>query len=249
MTKSILRTASAALLAGTLVACGGNARPAAAPGPDALFTRGMELYEQGSHRRAATVLQEFVEQNAGDPRVPQALLTRGRANMGAREHVLATADFMRVVTEFGSSPVSREARLRLCEAYVALSPRAALDQEYTRAAVSYCDSYATAFPTTPEAEQARLHVAEMRSRLAQKVYENGLFYFRRRWNDAAIVYFNEVVSQYPETPQAPAALMRLYETYARMKYAEEQTETRARLLRDYPQSAEARLLAAEPTGA
>lgn len=244
MTKSILRIASAALLAGTLAACSRSARPAAAPGPDVLYARGMELYQQRSHRRAAETLQQFVEQNAGDPRVPQALLTRGRANVGAREYVLAIADFMRVVTDFGSNPLSRDARFALCETYVALAPRPALDQEYTRGAVSYCDSYATAYPTTPEAEQARRHVVEMRSRLAQKVYDNGLFYFRRSLNDAAIVYFNEVVSQYPETPQAPAALMRLYETYGRMKYEEEQAEARARLLRDYPQSAEARLLAA-----
>jgi outer membrane protein assembly factor BamD len=243
MTNKILRIASAALLAGTLAACG-TRRPAPAPGPDGLYTRGMELHQAGSHRRAAEVLGQFVQQHAGDPRVPQALLTRGRAHMGAREHVLATADFMRVVTEFGSNPLARDARFALCEAYVALAPRTALDQEYTRAAVAYCDQYATTYTSTTEADRARLHVIEMRSRLAQKVYDNGLFYFRRRWNDAAIVYFNEVVSDYPETPQAPAALMRLYETYGRMRYEEEQAETRTRLLRDYPQSAEARQLAA-----
>lgn len=244
MTNSISRFASAVLLAGTLAACGGNSRPAVSPGPDALFTRGMELYQRGSHRRAAETLQQFVEQHAGDPRIPQALLTRGRAHVGAREHVLATADFMRVLTEFGSNPLARDARLALCETYVVLAPRPALDQEYTRAAISYCDSYATAYPATPEAEQARRHVVEMRTRLAQKVYENGLFYFRRRWNDAALVYFNQVANEYPETSLAPAALLRLYETYGRMRYEEEQAEVRARLLRDYPQSAEARQLAA-----
>lgn len=244
MTTSISRFASAVVLAGTLAACGGNPRPATAPGPDALFTRGMELYQQGSHRRAAETLQQFVEQHAGDPRVPQALLTRGRAHMGAREHVLAVADFTRVVTDFATNPLARDARFALCETYVALAPRPALDQAYTRAAVQWCDQYGTAYASTPEAAQAQRYVVEMRSRLAQKVYENGLFYFRRRWNDAALVYFNEVANEYPETAQAPAALLRLYETYGRMRYEQEQAEVRARLLRDYPQSAEARQLAA-----
>ena len=164
--------------------------------------------------------------------------------MGAREHVLAVADFMRVVNEFGTNPLARGARFGLCETYAALAPRPALDQAYTRAAVQWCDQYGTAYASTPEAEQAQRYVLEMRSRLAQKVYENGLFYFRRRWNDAALVYFNEVANDYPETSQAPAALLRLYETYGRMRYEEEQAEVRARLLRDYPQSPEAQQLAA-----
>lgn len=244
--KPILRTAPLLLLVAALAACGGNRAPAPAPGPDALFQRGETLLNEGRHRRAAEALGQFIEQYGGDPRIPRALYLRGRAHQGAEEYVLANADFLRIATEYGSDPLARDARFGLCESYVALSPRPALDQEYTRAAVSYCESFASIYPGTPQGQEASARVAEMRAKLARKAYDNGMFYFRRRAYDAAVIYFNEAATDYPGTAAAPLSLLRLYETYGRLRYAEEQAEARARLLREYPESAEARSLAAEP---
>jgi outer membrane protein assembly factor BamD len=244
MTNSILRRLPAVFLLGTiLAACGGNKPAAVSPGPDALFQRAQTLLSQGKNRQAAQAFGLFIDQHAGDPRMPQALFGRGRAHTGAHEYILATSDFMRVATEYGSDPLARDARMGLCEAYVALSPKPALDQEYTRAAISYCTSFASIYAGTPQANEAELHVAAMAAKLARKAYDNGNFYFRRKAYDAAIVYFNEAVNDFPGTPSAPAALLALYQTYGRLRYAEEQAEARARLLRDYPQSAEARSLA------
>jgi outer membrane protein assembly factor BamD (BamD/ComL family) len=80
----------------------------------------------------------------------------------------------------------------------------------------------------------------MRSKLAQKAYENGMFYFRRRAYDAAVVYFEDAVTRFPDTHFAPTALLRMYESYQRIGYTEEAAEVRARLLRDYAASPEAR---------
>ena len=245
MTNTDLRRLPAVLFLGlALAACGGNKAPAVSPGPDALLQRAEALLEEGRHRKAAEAFGEFVEQHSGDPRLPRALYLRGRAHMGAREYVLATADFQRVSAEFASDPLSRDARFGMCEAYSALSPKVALDQEYTRAAVAHCESFASIYPGTPQAQQATETVARMRAKLAQKAYENGMFYFRRRAYDAAVVYFNETATSYPGTPSAPAALLRLYESYGLLRYSEEQAEVRARLVREYPESAEARSLPA-----
>lgn len=243
MTRTQLFRTSVLALGAALAACGGNSQPRTAPTPDALFERGTTLFEQGKNRKAAQVLQEFVEQYVADPRVPQALLLRGRAHARAGEHLMATADFLRVATEFPRDSLAQPARYALCEAYVELSPRPALDQEYTRAALGYCDSYAALYPGTEEAREAERLVTGMRTRLARKLYDNGYFYFRRRAYDAALIYFAQAVREYPATPVAPMALLRMYESYGRLGYEEEQAEVRERLLREYPQSPEARSLA------
>ncbi|HEX8904836.1 MAG TPA: outer membrane protein assembly factor BamD, partial [Longimicrobiaceae bacterium] len=79
-----------------------------------------------------------------------------------------------------------------------------------------------------------------------KAYLNGMFYLRRQAYDAAVIYFNDTANGFPDTPWAPAALARIVEAYRKINYREEAEEARQRLLRDYPQSAEARLLAAAP---
>lgn len=214
---------------------------------ESAYAQGMQAYNAGRYRRAAELLGQFVPNATSDPRLKGALMTLGRAHLETREYVSATAQFLRVATEFPRDPEAAEARFGLCDAYHRLSPRAQLDPEYTNAAITYCESYASIYPGTPPAAQAQQWVTEMRDKLAEKTYGNGFFYFRRGLYDAAVVYFNEVLTQFPESQQwSSAALGRMVEAYGRMGYREEEAAARARLLREYPQSPEARILAAAP---
>jgi outer membrane protein assembly factor BamD len=213
---------------------------------ESAYAQGMEAYNTGRYRRAVELLGQFVPNATSDPRLKGALMALGRANLEVRDYVGATAQFLRVATEFPRDPEAAEARFGLCDAYHRLSPRPQLDPEYTQAAITYCESFASIYPGTPQAAQAQQWVAELRGKLAEKAYQNGSFYFRRGLYDAAVVYFNDVLTQFPETPWAAAALARQVESYGRMGYREEEAAARARLLRDYPQSPEARNLAAAP---
>lgn len=210
---------------------------------ESAYAQGMEAYNAGRYRRAAELLEQFVPNAAGDPRLKGALMALARSHLETRDYVSATASFLRVATEFPRDPEAAEARFGLCDAYHRLSPRPQLDPEYTVAAITYCESFASIYPGTDRARQAQQWVAGMRGKLGEKAYLNGFFYFRRGLYDAAVVYFNQVLADFPETPSASAALLRLVESYGRMGYREEEEAARQRLLRDYPQSPEARALA------
>ncbi len=240
---TIIQTNRAAfvLLAVLLAACGPK-RPPAQVTPDDLFRRGMTEHAEGRHRRAAETLQRFISENGGDPRVPQALLTLGRSHLGTREYVTAVADFLRLVNDFPTDPLARDARMGMCQGYARLAPEPALDQEYTRAALAYCESFAQIYPGTEDAARANEIVADMEGRLARKAFDNGMYYFKRKAYDAALIYFQETVRDHARTPHAPAALKMMIDTYTRIGYTEEATEARARLLRDYPNSPEAKSL-------
>ena len=212
--------------------------------PEEAYTAGMAAHAAGRHSRAAQLLGEWVQTNAGDPRTPQALMALARSHLALGEYVTAASEFLRVVTDYSTSPEQREARFGVCDAYHRLSPRPALDQEYTRAGITYCDSYAQYYGDTPEGPRAREWVVEMREKLAEKEYQNGFFYFRRGAYDAAVIYFARVARDFPDTRWAPAALLRMVESYDRIGYREEAEETRTRLRGSYPESAEARSLAA-----
>lgn len=213
---------------------------------ESAYTQGMAAFEAGRYARAVELLGQFVPNAPGDPRLKTALMALGRAHMETRDYVSATADYLRVATEFARDPEAQEARFGLCDAYHRLSPRPQLDQEYTTAAITYCESFASLYPGTPRAAQATEWVTTMRGKLAEKVYQAGDYYFRRGLFDASVVYFNDVLSQFSDTSWAPASLARLVEAYGRMGYREEEAAARQRLLRDFPQSPQARALAAAP---
>lgn len=242
MKTTNLHRATVAGLGMVLLALGGCGRrgPASRPTPESLFREGTAAYDARDYSRAVARLEPFVLNNIGDPRIPQARLTLGRARLARKQYVEAVADFERLVTDFPASPLALEGRFGMCDAYSRLSPRPQLDPEYTNAAIAHCESIVRSFPGTPQAEQAAGLVAGLRDKLAQKTYETGLFYFKRRAYDAAVIYFQDTLARFPTTTVAPTALLRMYESYQRIGYEEEAAEARARLLRDYASSPEAR---------
>ena len=243
--RPIRRAAFALLVATSLGGCALLRTPPPLT-VETAYTQGMEAFEAGRYRRAAELLTQFVTSTGADPRLKGALMALGRSHMETREYVSAASDYLRVATEFPTDPEARDARFGLCRAYHSLSPRPQLDPEYTTAAISYCESFASIYPGTPDAQQAQTWVGELRGKLAEKAYQTGFFYYRRGLYDASVVYFNDVLAQYPETSWAPAALNQLMLAYGRMGYREEEAATRQRLLTQYPQSPEARVLAAAP---
>ena len=246
MTSKLLRSGLAAVML-ALPALSGCAlfktpQPLTA---EAAYERGMEAYRTQRWGRAATLLQTWVDASAGDPRLPEALYALGMARMETGEYLLAASTMLRIVTDYPSHTLQTDARFRTCQAYQRLSPRAQLDQENTHTALLYCESYAQYYPQTPQADTARQWVTEMQEKLARKEFDAGSWYARRGFLDAAVIYFQRAADEYPGTAVAPAALLRLAETYDRLGYKEEAEEARARLRRDFPQSPEAR---SPPTG-
>ncbi|HEU0015874.1 MAG TPA: outer membrane protein assembly factor BamD [Longimicrobium sp.] len=239
----IRRAALALLAAAALQGCAVFRAPPQLT-PETAYTRGMEAAQGGRWRRAADLLGQFTQAaSPGDPRLRDALMTLGRAHLETRDYITAGADYLRVVTEYPTDPAAIQARFGICDAYHRLSPRPQLDQEYTLTGIAYCDSYAQLYPATPEAENARVWVVEMREKLAVKALLNGSFYMRRALYDAAVVYFNEVLQDYPQSASVPGALLGLVQAYGRMGYREEEQAARERLLREFPQSEQARSLA------
>jgi len=248
--QSFGRRATAALLIAVSLSACAVFRKEAPITPEIALVRGLNAYRANRYQRAADLIKLWVDANAaGDPRMPSALMALGTSHIHTGEYLTASTELLRLVTDYPQAAEQQLARFRLCQAYKGLSPRAQLDQQYTETAITYCQSYAGYYPTTPQADSAKEWVVEMREKLAYKAYLNGQFYLRRQSYDAAVIYFNDAANGYPETKWAPAAVAGIMDAYTRIGYREEAEEARQRLLRDFPQSPEARTATAAPPAA
>jgi outer membrane protein assembly factor BamD len=69
-----------------------------------------------------------------------------------------------------------EAQYKLALSYYELSPRAPLDQQYTRKAIDEFQSFVEYYPNNPLVKDAAEKIRELNTRLAKKQYETAKLY-------------------------------------------------------------------------
>ncbi len=218
-------------------ACGGGPKPAATPAPERLLERGRAEFRRGAFRQSLATFQRLVaELEPGRPEEAEARYFLAESYFQAGERVEAAHAFRRVADQFSASPYAPVALLRAGDANLRLWRRPDLDPSYGQTALAIYQELVGRFPGTDAAARAQLHVRRLREWFAEKAYKNGMFYLRRRAFDSAIIYFKDVVANYPEAPRAADALLRLVDSYRAIGYDEERRETCAHLQRFYPQA-------------
>ncbi|MGQ0814199.1 MAG: outer membrane protein assembly factor BamD [Gemmatimonadota bacterium] len=238
------------VVAAAMTACASATRVPEGLPPDSLFQRALNQFHERNWTDAITLFERFVIEHPTHPRVQEARLFIGHGYFGRKEYITAATEYSRLANDYPAGPYGDDARFKVCESYYKLSPKPPLDQQYTRAAIDHCQSLLTYYPSSEFAAPAQEMLTELRNKLASKVFLTAEFYFKRAAYDSGIIYYDQAVRDYSDTPFAPRALLRLFETYQILGYKEEADAAKQRLLKDYPTSPEARQLQepAPPSG-
>jgi len=243
-TKSILLPG---LLALVLAGCFHHGGTVNQLSPDVLFQNALTALQQHKYGKAQELFERFTIQYPTHARNQEARFHLAEAYLVKHEYVTAAEEFVRLASDFPAGAYADDARFKVCEAYYKLSPKPQLDQQYTRSAVDHCQSLLTYYPNSEFAQQGQQLLTDLRNKLALKEYLTGEFYYKRSAFDSAILYYEGTLRDYSDTKIAPTALMRLYQTYTHLNYKEEADAAKQRLLKDYPNSPEAKqLLAGAP---
>ncbi|MXX78073.1 MAG: outer membrane protein assembly factor BamD [Gemmatimonadales bacterium] len=228
-----------------LAGCSSSGPPGDLEPPD-LFQWAHDRFDAEEYRRAADGFLAFMVRDPLNPLVDSAQYLAAEGQLRAGNELDAVEEFRRMATNRPNSPLADDAQLGLCRAYLAASPRVTLSQEFTRRALEECERLLQFFPTTPFREQAESLMAEARAKLAEQSYEIGRYYQdRMRLAESAIVYFEKSLAEDPTEEFLPDLLLRLYRSYNVVGYETEAGVVRERLLSEFPDSVEARLLLGE----
>lgn len=228
------------LLLTAAAACAARAPNLAQLPPDQLFERAQLLLRDGKWTDAIAAFEQFTLQYSTHPRMQEARFRLAEAYFGKKEFITAGNEFARLASDYPAGPWADDSRFRVCESYYRLSPKTQLDQQYTKSAFEHCQSLVAYFPQSEFVPRAQAMMVELRHKLAEKEFQSGEFYFKRNAYDSAIIYYEVTLRDYADTPQAARALFRLIATYKMLGYKEEEEASRQRLLKDYPESPEAR---------
>lgn len=229
------------LLSLGLGACASTPRYAGMTGQE-IYDQALAHLENEEWDRAISGFETLLFANPTFDAAAEARLHLAEAFFGKEQYLSAASEYERVLDRFPNHEVAPEAALGVCRSHVELSPIVQRDQEYTRRALRSCRVAAGQYAGTEAAQRASELREQMVNKLAEKDYQRGNYYFRRQLYDSALVFLEDVLERYPETPAAPKALLRMYEAYLEIGYSEEAEEARQRLLEEYPGSEAARQL-------
>lgn len=203
----------------------------------ALFTAAKAEFNKKKWDNAITGFERLtLDLSARDTLLPLAHYYLGQAHDKRGEHLLAAQSFNRLAESFSDDTLADDAIFAAGESYAAMWRDPQLDPTYGDLAQSQYRLLGSLYPESPlkvKADAAVLHIDELK---ASKDYETGQHYVRRRAFDSAIIYYKDVVRNYPATNKSRDAMLRIVEVYRRpeMNYKEEAKEMCTALEGAYP---------------
>lgn len=222
-----------AFLLGLLYGCGGKSVRPVLPLQEQ-FVLAKKYYDQKKYRQSVEEFQKLIFNYPGATVVDTAIYYLSDSYYKQKDYATAAGEFKKIVTNYPASSWLDEAAFMVALCDMKQSAPAELDQQFTLLALDEFNEFAEAFPDSPLAPEAREKILELRNKLAKKTYKNGYLYLRTKQYPAALLYFKEVLDNYPDTVWAKEALYQIAETNRLQNKIPEALEVYKRFVELYP---------------
>lgn len=174
--------------------------------PEAAYRYLERRYEKGDYLAAADGLDFFTLNYSGSSLVDSAQFLLAMSHYQLKEYLLAAEAFNELVRRFPRSLLAAEAMYQAGASYWRLSPRYALDQEFTLKAIDALQGFIDYHPEqSGRVRDAQALIEECRAKLAHKEFSSGIIYIKMKDYRAAQVYFQSVMDHYYDSPWAADA--------------------------------------------
>ncbi len=226
------------LLLGALAAagCGGSSSVVKQVSPEDRFKHAKELFDDRDYLEAINEFNVITVQDQGSAFAADAQFYLAESRFRRGEYLLAAFEYNVLKRSYPASPRVPEAQYKMALSYYELSPKAPLDQQYTRKAIDEFQSFVEYYPANALVKDAAAKIQELNTRLAKKQYETAKLYTTMEYYRAAMMSFDEVIEKYHDTEYAPQAYQGKVELLiSRNHYREAAAET-DRFLTRYPNS-------------
>lgn len=211
-----------ALLVVASLACKPPFNPKSYPSTAKLFEVATAEFKARRFDNAAKAFEQLtLDLAARDVRLPLAFYYLAQSHNELGEHLLAAATYNRLVDAFPQDTLVDDALFLAGKAYQKEWRKPQLDATYGSNAIASYQSLLASHPDSPFAPRARTELNRLDEWLAEKDYDTGYLYLKRKAYDSAIIYFKDVIRLHPNAGKTRDAYLRLLEAYREIKYTED----------------------------
>lgn len=160
----------------------------------------------------AVEMFEQVVKNAPYSKVaPMAQLKIGFAREKQHQWNDAVKAYQELIRRYPRSDLADDAQFQIGYAYMLASQQADYDQTSANRAITGFEDYRTKYPNSEKDDQARQNISRLKQEQARGLMTIAEFYEHDQNRDAALVYYNRLLQQYPDTELAKRASARAEE--------------------------------------
>ncbi len=174
--------------------------------PEERLAYSIKLYEDEDYQEAVNEFQAIILQYPGNPVVDDAQYYLGMTRFNRGEYLLAAYEFSKLVKNMTASEFVPQGQFMLAECYYQLSPHFSLDQKYTVKAIEEFQAFIDFFPSNEKVAEAEKKINELNDKLAHKAFQSAKIYEKMEYYSAALIYYDNVLEVYHDTPYAPMAM-------------------------------------------
>jgi outer membrane protein assembly factor BamD len=135
----------------------------------------------------------------------------GLAREQQRKYTDAITAYQKVLDDYPTSAVASNAQYQIGYAWMRAASSAEYDQSAARKAIEAFQDFLVRYPNSDKAAQAQDNIVHMGKEQTQGALNIARFYERQKDTRAAYIYYNEVVREDPNSPQAQLAKKRIQE--------------------------------------
>jgi outer membrane protein assembly factor BamD len=170
------------------------------------FDLGTKLYDAGKYSKAIRLFEQIAPAYRGKPQAEKLFYMFAQSYYKTKQYYLAGYQFESFVSSYPKSEKVQEASYLGANSYSKLSPVYTLDQADTVKALDKMQAFIDNYPNSTYLAEANATVKVLSGKIEKKVYENAKGYNTISEYKAAIVAFDNFISDYPGTTLKEDAL-------------------------------------------
>jgi len=175
-------------------------------GVEEQYQMATKMYEEQKYNKAIQLFEKITPNYRGKPQMERIQYMVAQAHYNTKQYTLSAYYFDKFVKNYPKSSKIEEAAYLSAHSYYLASPIFSLDQKDTHEAITAMQNFIFKYPNSSNIADANKYVNELTKKLEKKSFEIAKQYYHTTDYIAAIVAFDNLLSDYLGTSYKEEAL-------------------------------------------
>lgn len=191
---------------------------------DYKYQRALGFLDSNKCYGALPILEEVVSLTRGTEQAREVQYHRAEAHRCVGDYYLARYHFKMFAKTFPNDERSQEAQFEAAMCSYLLSPKPALDQTETKAAIAELQLFLDRYPGNTLRDSSQTLIALLRDKLELKSYETARLYHKTSQYQSAVIALQNALKEFPDSPYREEMQWLILDSH--FQYASQSTERR-----------------------